>query len=146
MVVAAVGLLLLQQVSTPTQLDGSGLPTIQQALSRVPDADVPGRDVVTVPRPAGSRRGYFIETKAVVSIVYSQHQDLLDVKHALQPALADDGWKELNIAPGTTPRTQPESTRTWRDVYFQGDRVLQVALFHNGDVTATTYVLQASTP
>ena len=99
-----------------------------------------------MPRPAGSRRGYFVETKAVVSIVYSQHQGLLDVKHALQPALANDGWKELSIASGTTSTARPESSRTWSSVYFQGDRVLQVSLFHNGDVTATTYVLQTRTP
>jgi hypothetical protein len=145
-VVAIAGgtLLVLQQSSTPTQLDNSRLPTIEQALTRVPTADVPGHEVARMPRPQGSVRGFFLETKGVVSVVYSQHQELLEVKQSLQPLLSANGWKPVGIGP--SPGTQPESARSWRDVYSQGASILQVSMFRNGDVTATTYVLQTSTP
>lgn len=92
-------------------------------------------------------RGFYLETKGVVSVVYSQHQELLEVKHGLQPLLATNGWKAINLGSTSTSTSTPtESARSWRDVYSEGDRILQVSMFRNGDVTATTYVLQTSTP
>lgn len=140
----AAALYLVRDQFGAQPVDTAALPTIQQAITHVPGHDAVGRDLADVPRPAGSVRSYFLDTKSVVSIVYSQHDDLLGVKQDLQSRLADRGWKQLG---GTAGGADVQgSSRLWREVFFKADVVLQVSVFRNGDVTATAYVLQVQTP
>lgn len=139
LLVGALAILYYQQSASRPRLGDSDLPSIQSALATAPANDLRGRDVPGLPRPEGSKRTYFLESAAVTSVVYTQHEDLLDVRHGLERALAGAGWTRLDTP---TPNPLAESHRLWHEVFYSESAVLQVTMYRNGDVTATTYVVQ----
>ena len=138
------GLYLVRDQFGAQPLETGALPTIRDAITHVPRFDIVGRDVPDVPRPAGGVRTFFLDSKSVISIVYAQHDDLPNVKSDLQTRLNDHGWQQLG---GTSSGSDVQgSSRSWREVFFKEDHVLQVSVFRNGDVTSTAYVLQVKAP
>lgn len=137
-VAVGVGLYAFLNSSAPA-VDPTNTTPLEQALTRVPAADVPGQDIPKVPRPTGTVRTYYLSNSAVTTVVYTRHGAVADVRPPIEAALERNGWGGLGSA---TPAPGGTTQRTWQQVYSDGTQVLQVQVFTHNDTVAAIYVLQ----
>jgi hypothetical protein len=109
------------------------------AMSSVPPVDVDGTD--PVPRPAGTTRSYYQERGRVTTIMYVSRQPLDGESQAIVAQLTAAGWKAPNNLPAGKVSTIKDS---FTAVYANQDRLLQVAVTRIKDITAATYIVQAT--
>jgi len=136
-VLVVVAMVYLAQ-SPPPAVESSAAPNINQALTRVPDRDVPGSDVAGLPRPRGATRSYYLDKGPVVTVIYAEHTGVAEVRRELETTLAASGWKSL-AAPASP---HPVSDALWQAVFVKGAETVQVEAFRTEDVTGVTYIVQ----
>ena len=136
-----IGIYAFTSQSAQRPLDNSALPSLQAAQTSMPKSDVPGVDVTGLPRPTGSVRTYYLVSGTVTTLIYNAHTVLTDVRGELTQRLPIAGWTPVAGVPSQSGGSV-SNTSLWSATYADQQRVLQISMFRNGDITSTTFVIQ----